>query len=253
MKTRIGYMPYLNAEPFYYHLNLSGDSFEFCRLVPSNMALSAGKGAIDAGPLPLVACFNLEDSFVPLGDFCIASIDVVQSILLFCRRPVEELANCTFAVTGESVTSVQLLKVLLHHKYRVSPKSFTSLQKDNDAFLLIGDCALRERTPKSEYPYCYDLGKEWYDWTGLPFVFARWIVRKELPQEIKDDLCAQLSVSLEKGLIDLDAIAHKRNDLGLSKTEVINYLEGFHYTLGAKEHEAMRQFRQLLYTLPVHE
>src|SRR5436190_20439407 len=46
---------------------------------------------------------------------------------------------------------------------------------DADAVLLIGDRAMRAALPG--YPYSYDLGQEWTEWTGLPFVYAVWAVR----------------------------------------------------------------------------
>ena len=33
------------------------------------------------------------------------------------------------------------------------------------------------------YPHVLDLGTAWYDWTGLPFVFAVWVVRKKAVDE----------------------------------------------------------------------
>jgi len=41
--------------------------------------------------------------------------------------------------------------------------------------LLIGDRAMRACLPG--FVHAYDLGQEWFDWTGLPFVYAVWAVR----------------------------------------------------------------------------
>ena len=46
---------------------------------------------------------------------------------------------------------------------------------DADAVLLIGDRAMRACLPG--FAYAFDLGQEWFDWTGLPFVYAVWAVR----------------------------------------------------------------------------
>ena len=46
---------------------------------------------------------------------------------------------------------------------------------DADAVLLIGDRAMRVCLPG--FAHAYDLGQEWYDWIGLPFVYAVWAVR----------------------------------------------------------------------------
>ena len=47
---------------------------------------------------------------------------------------------------------------------------------DADAVLLIGDRAMRACLPG--FAHAFDLGQEWYDWTGLPFVYAVWAVRR---------------------------------------------------------------------------
>ena len=249
VNIRIGYMPYLNCEPFYFGINREG--FEFKTLTPSAMTQSAREGKLDVGPVPLVACFQMEDTLVPVGDFCIATVEAAHSILLFSQRPIEEMEGGTFGITDETTTSVQLLKVLLHHKYHVKPKAFTGLEDEHDAFLLIGDNALRQRAPKPSYPYQYDLGHEWHSWTGYPFVFARWVMRRELPQETQEELHQALQKSLAHGLANLDVIARTRRDLDMSEEEVIQYLQALHYVIGPEETSAMNRFRELFYSLLV--
>jgi chorismate dehydratase len=248
VKTRIGHMPYLNCEPFYF--GIDRERFEFKTLTPSTMTQAAKEGKLDAGPVPLVACFQMEDTLVPMGDFCIATVEAAQSILLFSQRPIDEMEGGTFGITDETTTSVQLLKVLLHHRYHVKPKTFTGLEDEHDAFLLIGDNALRQRAPKPSHPYRYDLGLEWYSWTGYPFVFALWVMRRELPQEAQEELREALQKSLEQGLSNLDAIARKRRDLDMSEEEVLQYIQSLRYETGPEENSAINRFRELLYSLP---
>ena len=86
---RVGLMPYLNSEVFYYAFERAG--MELHPMVPSVMARAAERGELDAGPIPLVDCFRLEDRFTPVNGFCIATVERARSILLFCTRPIEEL------------------------------------------------------------------------------------------------------------------------------------------------------------------
>jgi chorismate dehydratase len=44
---------------------------------------------------------------------------------------------------------------------------------------LIGDAALRASLQQSDL-LVYDLGQLWYEWTGLPFVFALWLCRRQI-------------------------------------------------------------------------
>lgn len=237
-------MPYLNSEPFYFGINK--EKFELLTYVPSAMAQAARCGKLDTGPLPLVACLQMEEQFIPLGDLCIATAGQVHSILLFSKRPIEDLNTANIGITDETTTSVQLLRVLLKHKYHVRPHCYTTLGDGNDAFLLIGDNALREREGTPTYPYRYDLGEEWYHWTGIPFVYALWIMRRDLQPEVQELLRRELASCLENGLANLDVIAQKRRDLGLTEDEVIQYLTQFRYVAGPEEHKAIEHFRTLL-------
>jgi chorismate dehydratase len=76
--------------------------------------------------------------------------------------------------------------------------------------LLIGDRALRMagRLPKGVR--IYDLGELWYRFTGLPFVFALWIVRRrafvEHPQAIRE-FRQRLERSMSRAFTDLAGMA----------------------------------------------
>ena len=59
------------------------------------------------------------------------------------------------------------------------------------------DCADAAGFPA--YPYIYDLGEEWYQWTSLPSVFARWMVRKDLARQEAIVLEDTLYVGMQDG------------------------------------------------------
>ena len=246
---RVGLMPYLNSEVFYYDFKSAG--MELCPLVPSEMARAADRGELDAGPIPLADCFRLEDRFEYVNGFCIATVERAWSILLYCRQPIGELSGASIAVTGETSTSVQLLRVLLTQRFEVRPREYVTLEQPHDAYLLIGDNALRRKGGDPSYPFLYDLGQAWHDWTGLPFVFARWIVRKTVASDIRRRLCDQLETGIQAGLANVEAIADKRHaDLDMSRKEVVEYVRSFHYMAGEEEMEAIGRFRHLLEALP---
>jgi chorismate dehydratase len=244
-RIRLGRIPYLNAEVFYQDFPL--DLVELTDHVPRALSRAARRGEVDVGPVPLVTCFELEDQFEPFGDFGIAVKNKARSVLLFSKKPVGELAGTRVALTGESSTSIRLVKVLFAEYWRVIPAEYTSTQDTNtDAVLLIGDAALNNREGLPSYPHVYDLAEEWYNWQGLPFVFARWIVRRDLNNEAKTLLMNLLEQSLERGLTRIDQIAAKRSDLSMTLEEVREYLHGFNYILGAKEKESIARFRTFL-------
>ena len=246
MTTRIGRIPYVNSDVFYF--GMAGEAgVELHPLVPRALSNAASEGGLDAGPVPLVTCFELEDSFEPLGDFCIATGEKARSILLFSKRPIDELDGTVVGVTGETSTSVRLMKVLFAERFLVAPRRYVEVRDvDADAFLLIGDEALRNRHGVASYPFLYDLGQEWHEWTGLPFVFARWVVRRDVSDDKVRWLESLISRSIEKGLAAVNEIAATRRDLNMTSEEVVEYIESFRYRLGEKEMKAIDEFRFLL-------
>jgi chorismate dehydratase len=152
-------------------------------------------------------------------------------------------------VTDEATTALCLLQVLLHLKYQVHPAAYGSLQAVHDAFLLIGNQALRQRRGAPGFPYTYDLGAEWHTWTGLPFVFARWMVRKEVAAKDKALLEETLYVGLEDGVEALYQVAEPREDLLMLPRDIVTYIQGFRYYIGKSEQQAIDQFQRYLQQL----
>jgi chorismate dehydratase len=249
MKTRIGKIPYLNSEPFYYRM--VRDDIELIPLVPSDLSRAAEAGEIDAGPVPIVDCFRLEDRFIQLGQFCIATLDKARSILLYSKRPIQNLAGATIGITGETSTSRRLLEVLLTYRFEIEPKEYVTLKEENDAFLLIGDDALRRRYGVPGYPYRYDLGEEWHKWTGMPFVFALWVVDKDMPQKRMTYLENVLYTCVDEGLEHMSLIGQRREDVRMSAKEIVEYYQGFRYWAGVGEIKAIAKFREYLTSLGV--
>ena len=214
--------------------------------VPRAVVAAAANGAIDAGPVPLVDCARLEDRFEPVAGFCIASVQRAGSSLLYSTRPITALAGAYIGVTDEAATALRLLHVLLRCKYQVQPEAYGSLQAAQDAFLLIGNQALRQRRGAPGFPHIYDLGAEWHTWTGLPFVFARWMVRKEVAPRDKVLLEETLYAGLEDGVESLCQVAEPRQDLLMLPRDIVTYIQGFRYFIGKSEQQAIEQFQRYL-------
>lgn len=250
---RIGKIPYLNSVLFYDGLERdAGAELRLEPLVPRALSGAAVEDAVDAGPLPLVTCWNLESRYEPLvvdgrGDFCIATREAAWSVLLFSKRRFDRLDGARVGVTAETSTSVRLMKTLLTHYWRVRPGAYGRVDwPNNDAFLLIGDEALIHRRGVKDYPHVADLGEVWREWTGLPFVFARWVVRRELDVGVKRDLVDRIQRSLDAGWRRLDEItAPRMRDLNMSSEEMRSYLEAFDFQMTEPTRKAVARFRQL--------
>ena len=122
---RVGRVPYLQAEPFYFDMRRRG--IELYELVPSALAAAAEHGEIDAGPIPLVDCFRLEDRFQPVAGFGFASLKHAGSVLLYFSMPIDALHGAHIGIMDEASTAPRLLHVLLRLKYRVQPEAYVPL------------------------------------------------------------------------------------------------------------------------------
>lgn len=244
MAIKVGRVPYLHCEPFYFDMERRG--IELHEMTPSALASAAQEGEVDAGLVPLVDSFRLEDRFQPVSGFCVASTEQSGSVFLYSTRPIEELGGARIGITDEDSTAPKLLQVLLNLKHRVQPEAYVSLREPNDAFLLVGNRALRQRRGARGFPHKYDLGREWNAWTGLPFVFSRWIVRKDLDSRDIALLEDTLYVGLEDGVDSLYHLNEPRDDLLMLPRDIVEYIQGIRYYIGLSEQKAIDQFRQCL-------
>lgn len=247
MTLRIGRLPYLHDEPFYVAMARYG--MTLYDLVPHALAAAMAHGEIDAGPVPLTECWRLQDRFQPVAGFCVASVQRAGSSLLYSTRPIEALDGAHIGVTDEALTAPQLLDVLLRLRYQVRPAAYVSLRDPHDAFLLIGNEALRQRRGASGFPHTYDLGAEWYAWTGLPFVFSRWLVRQDVAPRDRALLEETLYTGLEDGVDALCQVAEPREDLLMLPRDIVTYIQGFRYYIGRAEQQAIEQFQHYVQQL----
>ncbi len=247
MILRVGRIPYLHAEPFYFDMERRG--IVLYEMVPSALAAAVTDGEIDAGPVPVVDCFRLADTLQPVAGFCVATTQKTGSIFLYSTKPMSELRDARIGVTDEASTAVRLLDVLLRVQHQVQPAAYVSLQDTYDAFLLIGNDGLRRRGGTRGFAYTYDLGTEWHAWTGLPFVFSRWVVRQDVDSTARALLQDTLYVGLEAGVDALYGIAEPREDLLMLPRDIARYIRNFRYYIGTSEQQALDLFRHYLQRL----
>ena len=242
---KVACISYTNTKPFFYEW--PAEPFELETGTPKQLAEAAERGEVVAGPLPLTECWALEDLFEPLENWGIAVREESRSVFLLSRVPLPHLKNKTIGVTPESSTSVRLLQVLAGQKYGCTNRYKQGFADDDDGWLVIGDQALKFwRQSSPQWACITDLASEWWTWKKLPFVFARWIVRKDLEKSLRQQLSGQLKTSLEKGLISLKAISEEQSrKLSIPASSLKMYLEGFRYELGEEEKKSMRLFKTM--------
>ena len=96
----------------------------------------------------------------------------------------------------------------------------------------------------SDFKYKYDLGHEWNNLTGLPFVFALWAYNKLGDSELKG-LENSINFGLDNFNNSLEIIIKKNVRNYLSKSKIINYLEGFSFRVGNLEEKAINTFKDM--------
>jgi aminodeoxyfutalosine synthase len=248
----LGMIPFLNSEPF--HWNLQLDSFRVIPMAPRRMGQLAREGEVDAGLLSLMDLTDLEDQFEPL-DFGIAVRKEARSVFLLSAREPRHLGGRRVAVTEETSTSVCLMRLILRRQFGCTPvlermvtdRQGTQVLSRFDAALLIGDRALLNADHFSrQFPFRMDLAEVWNQMTGLPFVFARWAVRRSLDEQLKHDLRQGLDLALQRyEASGPDGPRRHGRRLGLPPDEVQRYLEGYNYRLGRLETDAITSFRTM--------
>lgn len=214
---KIGRIEYANCTPIFSELmdKQSCDSYQLVGGVPAQLNAMLAAGKIDVCPSSSIEYALHPERYLILPKLSISSVGAVGSVLLFSRDPIEALDNQKILLSSESATSVNLLKILLEKRfgcsccYSVHTSSFEKALQEAPALLLIGDAALRASHLKSGL-LVYDLGRMWYEWTGLPFVFALWLCRRQAAEEQYAEvanLAGQLVTSKEHARNNLRSIA----------------------------------------------
>lgn len=165
-------------------------------VMPGNPTETYGaiaNGACDAALLSVARLPDLSALVEPIGAYGIACEGAVSSVLFFSRHPLCTLLERQLPVhvTPESQTSRRLLDLLCRMDYGLSPLMSTDLDRA-EGRLVIGDAAVRLDRPERQWPGLTDMSQWWYERTGLPFVFARWVVRRDLDGASKEALAAWL-------------------------------------------------------------
>lgn len=212
--------------------------------LPSRLVAPLADGRIDAALIPVAALFSRPDlTFIEGTGIC--ACRKVRSVLLKCRRPLDEVR--TLRLDPASCTSNALALILLRDHWK---RHVTILPQDDtspaDAAVVIGDRALREPPAPG---VDLDLADHWNRMTGLPFVFAVWAVRQNHPAP--RELARVIAAAKRAGVAALPEIVREQAaKLGLTEAVCGEYFaECIYYDMGPDEREAMDRFRSLTGTL----
>ncbi|MFP6673767.1 MAG: menaquinone biosynthesis protein [Pirellulaceae bacterium] len=241
---RVGAVSYLNTRPLVYGIEAYDSQIHVDFDLPSRLADRLHEGHYDVALIPSIEYFQHPDYKI-VSDACIACRGPVMSVKVVFRCPPESVRS--LGVDEGSRTSAALARVLLNERYGLRPElvpfPIGSQLSDvvADAVLTIGDRAIH--LPREDFYEIWDLGQEWVDWCGLPFVFAMWVARSGVDTSLLEPI---LSATRDAGLANLDQIVATeapRHDLSIVDCQRY-FSEHLHFVLGQRENDGLQLFQQ---------
>ena len=250
----LGHISYANCFPIHGPILLGDVPFggEIVSGEPARLNRLLATGRVQVAPCSSIEYARNHPRYRVLPDLAIASRGDVRSILLGGTCDPENLGRCRVATPTASASSTCLAEILLRRRYGAAPELgvFEQLAEDPferfDAALFIGDVALATRKARPDLIWT-DLGAEWTDWTGLPFVYALWQVHA--PAALNEDVQAcgrALAEAKAAGLGDLEGLARRYpGPFPLARSELSDYWRGLEYGLDAEAREGLRTFFEM--------
>jgi len=236
---RLTAVSFLNTRPIVYGIErglaLVNHRFELRFDLPSRCAAAIASGDADLALMPLGSFADAPDEFRVVPGVAIASRGPVRTVMLMGDVPWEEMD--TILLDEASRTSQILVQLLTRERglapgfVRAGHDRIADLVGDRRGALMIGDLCF---SASARFRHVYDLGAEWTERVGLPFVYAAWIGR---PDAVSPGDVALLQDSLAQGLVHRDEIARDwAEENGVDVELCKRYLrENIRYELGAGE------------------
>jgi chorismate dehydratase len=188
--VRIGAVSFLNTLPLIDGLD-GLEGFQLRYSVPSLLLDELLAGQIDVGLCSSIDYQRSPEPLVILPAGLLGCAGPTLTVRLYACRPLKTIEQ--IYCDTDSHTSVALLRILLRERYDVDPELIPYDAREHvadnrplewpDAMLLIGDKVVTDSPPAVRYPHQLDLGEQWFDWTGRPFVFAMWMGRQSTDPE----------------------------------------------------------------------
>jgi chorismate dehydratase len=236
---RVGCVKYLNARPLIY-----GWPGEVVFDHPTALCERLASGMLDVA---LVSSFEfLRNPVYTLVDgVAIASHGPVHSVFVAHAGELSEIEE--IEVDPASQTSVNLLRCLMAEigitpKFVIRSRLIQRALTPRLAKFFIGDQAIRFRDESGGTFQFWDLGEEWQKRTQLPFVYALWLIRPEVPspKAIADTLRSCRDNNLRE--LDLLIAAEKEFSPDFCQFYLTECLS---YQFGVQEKEGLSTFRKL--------
>ena len=258
--SRISASSYSNTAPLVWSF-LYGKNRGHAELImdtaPARSAELLAQDRVDAALVPVIA-YQMIDGVRMIPDVCVGARTRVRSVCLVTNgMDLSDVRSVSLDVSSR--TSVALTKVIFREFLGFEPEwkdaepEIESMLVDSDAALLIGDPALKiadrglriadsqteDPRPKTEVRK-FDLAELWHQHTGLGFVFAMWMTRRE-------NVSIDFASARDEGLAHIDEIvANYQSDIHLGPGEMRDYLSNnISYSIDPAMEQGMELFFRL--------
>lgn len=231
MSYRLALVEYLNTFPFSEGIRLTGldDKLEVHRVTPALCAQLFEERKMDISLCPIGALRDMPDYEIG-GKYCIGADGKVGTVVLLSRVPVEEIEKVR--LDDQSRTSNVLLQILARYYWQKEWKFYFDTDDQlPQTCLMIGDKVFAHR---DQFAYSYDLAEAWKLMTGLPMVFALWIVKPGVPASVVDDIDRAFEAGMESVM---------NGDTDLKDWEKDYLMNSISYPLDEEKIKALKLFQ----------
>ncbi len=251
-RVRIGMVNFINTAPIYetWKKRSHPAHWHVVEAPPSTLNEMLACGELDLGFVSSYEYAVRPQEYRILADLSISANGSVGSVFLFSKVDPKELGEHTVLLSGQSETSISLVKIILEEFYHVTPEYVVgdvtgNMRTQVAAILAIGDEALRLAAGK-EFPYQLDLGEVWCNNTDLPFVFAVCAAREEFCRKSPETVAAihrEFIRCRGEGREKLESIcASVAPRIPMHPDECYVYLRAIEYDLGERKQLALERF-----------
>jgi chorismate dehydratase len=256
---RSGRIIYTNDLPIYAGFDAGAVRYPGALIadVPANLNAMLLDGRLDLSPISAFHWAKYADQLALLPELCIGARREVWSVVCVSAKPLADLHGADIAVTVESASGRNLLRVLLERRYGVVANFVESVDPlsaaaNGQPALLIGDRAIDAQQTFAP-AHVHDLGLEWNDWTQSDMVFAVWAVRRDTlarhPEKV-DEAMHALVASQRWGSANMDAVvANAMSTYARHAGYYAAYYDTLNYTFDARARAGLLRFVEELHAL----
>lgn len=215
---------------------------------PARSAELLSQDRVDAALVPVIA-YQQIDGVRVIRDVCVGARERLRSVCLVTNGQGLKNVN-SVALDTSSLTSVVLTKIIFREFLGFEPE-WISAQPIIDTMLVKADCALLIGDPAlglsirgakaTEVPFrIFDLAELWHTHTGLGFVFAMWMTRRE-------NTSIDFAAARDEGLAHIDEIiSNYDHHIHLGADEMKKYLlQNISYSVDDSMHRGMELYFEL--------